>query len=50
VTYMIEGLRVLVITGWDGQALALGFGISVAVAVCALFAAAAALPGRMART
>jgi ABC-2 type transport system permease protein len=50
VTYMIEGLRVLIIEGWNGQALLLGFGISLLVAVGAMLGAAAALPGRMART
>ena len=27
VSYLIEGLRSLVITGWDPEALALGFGV-----------------------
>ena len=26
VSYLIEGVRSLIITGWDGEALALGFG------------------------
>ncbi len=50
VSYMIEGLRTLIITGWDAEALLLGFGFSIAVAVVALVGAALALPGRMART
>ena len=29
VSYLIEGVRSLIITGWDGEALALGFGIAV---------------------
>jgi ABC-2 type transport system permease protein len=28
VSYVIEGIRSLIITGWDGEALALGFGIA----------------------
>ncbi len=50
VSYMIEGLRTLIITGWDAEALLLGFGFSIAIAVAALVGAALALPGRMART
>ena len=30
VSYLIEGVRSLIITGWDGEALALGFGIALA--------------------
>lgn len=50
VSYLIEGLRSLIITGWDGQALALGFGLGLGVAVAALGAASLALRGRLART
>ena len=32
VSYLFEGLRSLVIFGWDGEALALGFGIAVVIA------------------
>ncbi len=32
VSYMLEGIRSLLITGWDGEALALGFGCAGAVA------------------
>ena len=28
VSYLVEGVRSLVITGWDGEALALGFGFA----------------------
>jgi len=35
VSYLIEGLRSLVVTGWDVEALAIGFGTSAtAIAVC----------------
>jgi ABC-2 type transport system permease protein len=50
VSYMIEGLRALIITGWDAQALALAFGLSAAVMAVALGGAAVALRTRMERT
>lgn len=50
VSYMLEGIRSLVIEGWDGEALALGFGCAGAVAAIALVAAASALRTRMVRT
>ena len=39
VSYMIEGIRSLLITGWDAEALALGFGCATAILVVALTAA-----------
>src|SRR5689334_2616890 len=50
VSYLLECVRSLIITGWDGQALALGFGIATAIAVFALVLASGALRVRMART
>ncbi len=50
VSYLIEGVRSLIITGWDVQALALAFGIGSAIAVLAIAAAAWALGLRMTRT
>ena len=50
VSYMIEGLRSLVISGWDAQALALGFGVAAGLTVAALAGSALALRQRMART
>jgi ABC-2 type transport system permease protein len=50
VSYLIEGIRSLIITGWDAQALLLGFGIATAIAVVALAAASVALRGRLARS
>ena len=50
VSYMIEGLRSLVITGWDAEALALGFGAAGAVAALAFAASGHALRTRLART
>ncbi len=50
VSYLLECVRSLIITGWDGEALALGFGIAAAITVCALALASWALRVRMART
>lgn len=50
VSYFIEGYRSLVITGWDGRALALAFGLAAALAVLALTGAARLLRGRLTRT
>jgi ABC-2 type transport system permease protein len=50
VSYLIECVRSLIITGWDGEALALGFGVAVAVAVVSLALASWALTQRMTRT
>jgi ABC-2 type transport system permease protein len=50
VSYFIEGLRSLIIYGWDAQALALAFGIGLGLATAALAAASLALKGRLART
>ncbi len=49
VSYLIECVRSLIITGWDGQALALGFGIAAAITVVSLALASRALKVRMAR-
>src|SRR5436309_484523 len=50
VSYLLECVRSLIITGWDGEALALGFGIAAAITVCAVALASWALRVRMART
>jgi ABC-2 type transport system permease protein len=50
VSYMIEAIRSLIITGWDAQALALGFGITAALVAGALALASTALRTRLART
>ena len=49
VSYLLESVRSVIITGWDGQALALGFGIAAVLAVVALAASSWALRVRMAR-
>jgi ABC-2 type transport system permease protein len=50
VSYLLEGIRSLFITGWDGEALFLGFACAGGLALIALTAAAAALRTRMVRT
>ncbi len=50
VSYLIEGLRSLIITGWDAEALALGFGVAIAIFVVALGASTRALRERLVRT
>ena len=50
VSYMIEGLRSLVISGWDAQALLLGFGFTLALIAVSLGLAGRQLQVRMART
>lgn len=49
-SYLIEGIRSLIITGWDGVALARGFGISAALAVVSLTMASRQLRARLARS
>jgi ABC-2 type transport system permease protein len=50
VSYLVEALRSLIITGWDPEALALGFGVAIAIAVAGMAAMAAALRTRLVRT
>ena len=50
VSYLIECVRSLIITGWDGTALLLGFGTGLAISVVSLALAAGALKERLART
>lgn len=50
VSYMVEGLRSLIIIGWDGEALLKAFVIAGVIAVVAVLASGRALRGRMART
>jgi ABC-2 type transport system permease protein len=50
ISYLVEGLRSLVISGWDGAALAKGFGAALGILVLATLAASASLRTRMART
>jgi ABC-2 type transport system permease protein len=50
VSYLIEGVRSLVITGWDAQALLLAFGVGLGVVAAGFGLAAASLSERLART
>ena len=50
VSYLIECVRSLIITGWDTRALALGFGFATLLAIASLTAASWALRQRMERT
>jgi ABC-2 type transport system permease protein len=48
VSYLIEGVRSLIVVGWDVQALALGFGVAIAISAIATALAAWALRQRLA--
>jgi ABC-2 type transport system permease protein len=50
ISYLIEGMRSLVITGWDATALARGLGVGVAILVLSFWLASRALATRMERT
>jgi ABC-2 type transport system permease protein len=50
VSYLIECVRSLIIIGWDGQALALGFGIAAVIMVVALVLASVSLRTRLTRS
>ena len=50
VSYLIEAVRSLLITGWDGEALALGFGCALGILAIGLYLASTGLKERMART
>jgi ABC-2 type transport system permease protein len=50
VSYLIECVRSLIIVGWDGEALVLGFGLGGAIAAVSLVLASWALTSRLERT
>jgi ABC-2 type transport system permease protein len=50
VSYVLEGIRSLLITGWDGTALGRAFGIAAGVGVLGVVATAFALRSRIGRT
>lgn len=50
VSYLLEAIRSLLITGWDAEALLLGFAIVVAIGAIGMLAAATALRTRLVRT
>ena len=50
VTYLVDAVRSLIITGWDGPVLAAGFAVAAAIAVVGIALSAIALRGRLQRT
>jgi ABC-2 type transport system permease protein len=48
-SYLIEGMRSVVITGWDGRALSIAFAVAGGLTILGLAGASAALKGRLAR-
>jgi ABC-2 type transport system permease protein len=50
ISYLIEGIRSLIIIGWDGEAIGLAFACAVGIAIVSLVLASQALKERMART
>jgi ABC-2 type transport system permease protein len=50
VSYLLEGVRSLIIIGWDPEALALGFGVAAVLAALAVSLATMALHTRMERS
>jgi ABC-2 type transport system permease protein len=50
VSYLLEGVRSLIIIGWDPEALALGFGIAAILATIAVTLASMALRTRLTRS
>jgi ABC-2 type transport system permease protein len=50
VSYLLEAIRSLLITGWDAEALALGFGFAGALAAAGVYLCSRALRTRMVRT
>jgi ABC-2 type transport system permease protein len=50
VSYLLEAVRSLLITGWDAEALALGFGIALVIAATGMGLATSALRTRLVRT
>ena len=50
VSYLIEGIRSLIVIGWDTEALALGFGTAILIAIVALTLASLSLRTRLTRS
>jgi ABC-2 type transport system permease protein len=50
VSYLIEAIRSVLITGWDGEALALGFAVAIGLIVVGTVLAGLALRTRLVRT
>jgi ABC-2 type transport system permease protein len=50
VSYLLECVRSLIITGWNGEALALGFGVAIAIAVIGIAMSTRSLHSRVTRS
>jgi ABC-2 type transport system permease protein len=50
ITYLVDAMRSLIITGWDPQTLLIGFAVAIVIAVLGIVGSAAALRGRLQRT
>jgi ABC-2 type transport system permease protein len=50
VSYIVEGMRSVLVTGWDGEAVALGFAVPAVLGALMLAASAVMLRGRLVRT
>jgi ABC-2 type transport system permease protein len=50
ISYLVEGIRSLLVSGWDAEALALAFGVALVVLVVGLAAASSTLRTRLVRT
>jgi ABC-2 type transport system permease protein len=50
ISYLVEGIRSLLIFGWDAEAIALGFAVAVGLTLITLLGAASALRLRFVRT
>jgi ABC-2 type transport system permease protein len=50
VSYLIEGMRSLIVIGWDAEALALGFGVAILIALVAVTLASVSLRTRLTRS
>ena len=49
VSYLIECVRTLIVSGWDGEAITLGFGVAAAIAAVSIALSVWALRSRLAR-
>ena len=50
VSYLIEGMRSLIVIGWDAEALALGFGVAILIAAVSVALASLSLRTRLTRS
>lgn len=50
ISFLVDAVRSLIITGWDPQTLLIGFAVAIAIAIAGVLLAALALRGRLQRT